>query len=96
MSDEKLVAAKGFSANGVTMQAGEEHTDQYDAQTVKQLVTMRRLIPASQYEPAAEPESEPESAPAPAPTGKQNRAVNPGAGEGASAPAGGGLPGVNG
>lgn len=93
MSDEKLVAAKGFSANGVTMQAGEEHTDQYDAQTVKQLVALRRLVPASDYEPAAEPASE--LAPA-APTGKQNRAVNPGAGEGASAPAGGGLPGVNG
>lgn len=91
MPDEKLVAAKGFSANGVSMQAGQEHTDQYDAQTVKQLVALRRLVPASEFEPAPEPAPEP----AAAPTGKVNRAVNPGAGEGASAPAGG-LPGVGG
>jgi len=46
MSDEKtkyLVATKGFSANGVTMAAGEYLTDQFDEQTVKVLKGMNRL-----------------------------------------------------
>ena len=39
-----LVAARGFSANGVTMNAGDYLTDQFDAQTVKLLKGMGRLV----------------------------------------------------
>lgn len=38
-----LVATRGFSANGVSMQAGEYLTDQFDTQTVKVLKGMGRL-----------------------------------------------------
>lgn len=47
MTKEKttyLVAARGFSADGKTMTAGEYLTDQFDAQTVKVLVSMGRLV----------------------------------------------------
>lgn len=44
MSETKyLRATKGFSANGVTMQAGEYLSDQFDPQTVKVLVGLERL-----------------------------------------------------
>jgi hypothetical protein len=46
MPEEKLYAAKGFSANGVTMEAGQLLDDQFDAQTVKTLVGMGRLVTA--------------------------------------------------
>lgn len=47
MADEAkkyLVAAKGFSANGVTMAEGEYLTNQFDEQTVKVLKGMERLV----------------------------------------------------
>ncbi len=86
MSDDILIAAKGFSANGVSMQAGQPHVDQFDAQTVAVLVKLGRLVSA----PAEEADDEIVT------KGKKNRAVLPGTGEGAGAPAGGGLPGVGG
>jgi hypothetical protein len=100
MSEEetKLVAAKGFSANGVSMFAGQPHKGQFDAQTVKVLRSLGRLVPDDQYTDDPVPAADEDDGGAQAATGgkKQNRAVLPGTGDGASAPAGGGLPGVNG
>lgn len=86
MTDEKkvLVAAKGFSANGVTMEAGQVSDGKFDPQTEKLLKSMGRLIELD----ADEVEEEP------APKGKQARVVT-GASDAPQAPAGG-LPGVNG
>jgi hypothetical protein len=48
MADEDkvvyLVAAKGFSANGATLAEGEYVSDQFDAQTIKVLKGMGRLV----------------------------------------------------
>ncbi len=66
----KLVAATGFSANGVAMKAGEELTDQFDPQTVKVLVGMKRLVEVEATPAPVDP--------APADDGKsagKNRAV---------------------
>ena len=44
MSEPKYFrATSGFSANGVSMQEGEYLTDQFDPQTVKVLLDMKRL-----------------------------------------------------
>lgn len=48
MADEEakkyLIAAKGFSANGVTVAEGDYLTDQFDDQTVKVLKGMGRIV----------------------------------------------------
>ncbi len=78
-----LVAAKGFSANGVSVQTGEVIGDQFDAQVVKVLKSMGRVIEVD----ADEVEEEV------VPKGKQERVVT-GKADAPAAPAG--LPGVNG
>ncbi len=39
-----LIAAKGFSANGVSMEEGEYLSNQFDEQTAKVLLRMGRLV----------------------------------------------------
>lgn len=57
MSDETekpkfLVAPKGFSANGITVAAGEYESGKFDAQTTKVLIGMGRYVPTDEPDEA--------------------------------------------